>query len=86
MDKKEAQEKIEDSIEDLAAIIQADGEYTARGSFVLAREIYEAGYHKEEKTYRLCVKTCAILNKIMLDYPEVKLGLYLKSIGQLSRE
>ena len=43
---KEAQEKIEDSIGDLADIIQANEEYTSRGSFILAREIYEAGYHK----------------------------------------
>ena len=49
-------------------------------------DIKEAGYHKEEETYRFCVKTCAILNKIMMDFPEVKLDLYLKSIGQLSRE
>ena len=35
-----------------------------------------------KEDYRLCVKTCAVLNKILLEYPELKLELYLKSIGQ----
>ena len=40
---------------------------------------------KEEGYVKLadknCVKDCPVLNKLLFDYPEIKLELYLQSVG-----